>query len=403
MIVRSLTRHIITLACICGLMSFCIQAYATGQEERQSVVVGAERTEELLPLLRGKAVALVANATSIVGPEREHLLDNLLRHGVQIMKVLGPEHGFRGDADAGATVRDDRDMKTGIPIVSLYGNNKKPTKGMLRDVDVVLFDMQDVGTRFFTYISTLHYVMEACAEQGKKLIVTDRPNPNDNIDGPILQPDCRSFVGLDPLPVLHGLTIGELAQMINGERWLVKKSDKCDLTVIPMTGWKHGQPYILPVKPSPNLPTPQAIAWYPSLCLFEGTIMSIGRGTTFPFEVLGYHNENFGDFTFTPRPIRGMDSNPLYKGRVCHGIDLRRVEAPKGFSLNLLIHFYRIAREEGLRFINRRQTFNILAGTKELALQIEKGMSEEEIRATWQPGLKKYRKMRQKYLLYPDQ
>ncbi len=428
MIPRFSRKYSIALACISGLMSFSAYtgcqvagaahssrseevgsqtahseqeiSVATPREEVQ-VVVGAERTELLLPLLRDKRVALVANATSVVGMEREHLLDNLLRQGVNVVKILGPEHGFRGDADAGATVKDERDVRTGIPIVSLYGKNKKPTPRMLADVDVLLFDMQDVGTRFFTYISTLHYVMEACAVEQKKLIVTDRPNPNDYVDGPILQDDCRSFVGVDPLPILHGLTIGELANMINGEGWLGKKEMKCDLTVVPMSGWKHGQEYALPVKPSPNLPTANAIAWYPSLCLFEATIMSVGRGTDFPFEVLGYPKKVFGSFVFVPRPIRGMDSNPLYKGRHCYGVDLRGEKAPRGLSLQLLIRYYRTARREGIKFVNRKQMFNLLAGTKELAQQIEKGRTEEQIRASWQSDLDKYHKLRKKYLLYP--
>ncbi|MBQ8703238.1 MAG: DUF1343 domain-containing protein [Bacteroidales bacterium] len=315
--------------------------------------------------------AVVANQTSVV--DTTHLIDTLIRAGVNVTKIFCPEHGFRGTAAAGAHIDNSTDPKTGLPIISLYGKNKKPTPEQLKDVDVVLFDLQDVGCRFYTYLSTLHYVMEACAEAGIPLIVLDRPNPNGHyIDGPVLDTaTCRSFVGMHPVPVVYGMTIGEYAQMINGEHWLAGGIE-CRLTVVPMQGYKRDSVgYELPVPPSPNLRTAHAIALYPSLCLFEGTNCGVGRGTDWPFEWVTYG---------------------------CDTLDLRREEAPARFSLQYLLEMYR--RVPKGRFFLKNNFFDRLAGTCELRMQLERGLGEEAIRATWQPGLEAFKETRKKYLIY---
>lgn len=367
----------------------------------QKIIPGAEQTERLLPLLKGKRVALVVNQTSMAG--KTHLLDTLVASGIQIKKVFAPEHGFRGDADAGEAIKNGKDVRTGVSILSLYGKNKKPTAEQLRDVDIVLFDIQDVGARFYTYISTMHYVMEACAENGKQLLVTDRPNPCDYVDGPVRQKNQKSFVGMHAIPVLHGCTVGELAQMINGEGWLANGA-KCSLTIIPVEGWKHGQPYSLAVKPSPNLPNDQAIALYPSLCPFEGTAVSVGRGTHYPFQVIGSPDIRISSFRFKPEALEGFDKNPMYKDQYCYGNNLRNTAAPKGFSLKYVIAYYQAYRNVGKadKFFTRPEWFDLLIGNRMVRQQIIKGADEEEIRAGWQAELDAYRKMRQKYLLYPD-
>lgn len=363
------------------------------------IITGAERIDQYLPLLQGKRIGMVVNHTSIVGVEQTHLLDILLKRDIRIVKVFAPEHGFRGNADAGETVKDGKDQRTGIPIVSLYGSNKKPTATQLKDIDIILFDIQDVGARFYTYISTMYYVMEACAENDKEMIVLDRPNPCDFVDGPVLKPAFRSFVGMLPIPVLHGCTVGELAQMINGEGWIANKKNACSLRVIPMTGWKHGDPYSLPIKPSPNLPNDQSIRLYASLCPFEATRVSVGRGTTFPFQVLGAPNKKYGDFTFTPRSLPGFDKNPMHKGIACYGKDLRNVTDVNGLTLRYFLEFYRLSRE-GASFFSRSRWFDLLMGTDSVRKAILRGESEEMIRKSWQKELQTYRNMREKYLLY---
>lgn len=363
-----------------------------------STKLGAEQTARYLPMLEGKRVALVVNQTSQIASI--HLLDTLLSLNVDVKKVFAPEHGFRGDADAGAEINSSFDSKTALPLVSIYGKNKKPTKEQLQDVDVLIFDIQDVGARFYTYISSMHYIMEACAEYGKLLIILDRPNPNDYVDGPILKRNFQSFVGIDPIPVLHGCTVGELARMINGERWLLNGL-KCDLKVIEMQDWKHGQAYSLPVKPSPNLPNDRAIQLYPSLCLFEGTDVSMGRGTEYPFQMIGYPDKRYGEFEFTPLSILGMDSNPVHKDKVCYGLDLRQDDSTRGFCLSYLILFYQKS-VMGAAFFNRPAFFDKLAGTDKLRKQIIAGKSEYEIRKSWDKELSEYKKMRKKYLLYPE-
>ena len=381
------------LSFICCLFALSAQA--------QSLRTGAEQTEKLIPLLEGKRVALVVNQTSVVGPTHTHLLDTLLALKMDVRKVFAPEHGFRGQADAGETVKNGKDIKSGLPILSLYGKNKKPSPEQLGDVDIVVFDIQDVGSRFYTYISTMHYVMEACAENNKRMIVTDRPNPCDFVDGPIREAGKKSFVGMHPIPVLHGCTIGELAQMINGEGWLAGKRT-CLLTVIPMEGWTHGQPYSLPVKPSPNLPNDQSIALYASLCPFEGTDISVGRGTYTPFQIIGSPDIPTRDYSFTPQSLEGFDKNPMHKDKTCYGKDLQEVTPPAGLTLSYVIDFYQAYKQAGKadQFFTRANWFDLLMGTSSVRFQIIEGKSEENIRSIWQAGLDKYRQMRSKYLLY---
>ena len=367
--------------------------------EPKKLSLGAENFLKLYYRdLAGKRLALVVNHSSLVYHHKgqTHLTDTLLSLGLKIQKVFAPEHGFRGDADAGETVKNDTDTKTGLPIISLYGKNKKPTSEQLADVDVVIFDIQDVGVRFFTYISTMHYAMEACAENKKTFYVLDRPNPNGHyIAGSVLQKGFESFIGMHPIPVVHGLTVGELAQMINGEKWLAGGL-KCDLVVVPMKNYDRGSPYSTPVKPSPNLPNHASILWYPSLCLFEGTIMSVGRGTEFPFQVVGYPDKKMGTFSFTPKSIAGMAKNPLYENQTCYGKDYRNTPPPN-FTLEPLIEFYKKFPEKD-KFFN--SFFDKLAGNSLLKQQIKQGMSNEQIQETWKKDLDDYKKLREKYLLY---
>ena len=384
-------RFPLTLITLFVTLSLCAQTLRTG----------AERMELLIPALKGKKVALIVNQTSVTGTAHTHLLDTLLSQGITITKVFAPEHGFRGEADAGEKIADGRDPKTGLPIISLYGKNKKPSAEQLKEVDIVVFDIQDVGARFYTYISTMLYAMQSCAENNKQIIVLDRPNPNDFVDGPVLEPAFKSFVGILPIPLLHGMTVGELARMIEGEGWAIRNGKNARLQVIPMQGWQHGQPYSLPVRPSPNLPNDRAIRLYASLCLFEATEVSVGRGTRFPFQVIGFPDKRFGDFTFTPVALPGSDKNPLQKDKKCYGLDLRNDTATKGFDLRYLLGFYEKSADKA-QFISRPSFFDKLAGTDRLRKQIMNGASEKEIRASWQPGLDAFRKKRAKYLLYPD-
>ena len=383
-----------------GALSWAASAHA--QRLPTPITVGAERMDLLLPTLQGKRVALMVNQSSLVGSTGTHLVDTLLSQGINIVRLFVPEHGLRGKVDAGKNVHSGVDEKTGLPVVSLYGQRKRPTPEMLADIDLLVFDLQDVGTRFYTYISSMHYLMEACAEEGKTFVVCDRPNPNDFIDGPILEPDCRSFIGVDPLPVAHGMTVGELALMIDGERWL-RGGNTCHVKVIPMAGWSHGDPYELPVRPSPNLPNSRSIELYPSLCFFEATIMSVGRGTSKPFQAIGYPDKRFGSIVYTPQIKLGEDSNPRHKGKLCYGTDYTSVSLPKRqIALGPLLDYYRKADSLGLQLINQRQLFDLLAGTKKLRQQLSSGLSEEEIRASWQAGLKDFQAKRARYLLYTD-
>lgn len=364
---------------------------------------GADQIETLISLINNKRIALVANQTSLVGST--HLLDTLCSLGQRPAALFAPEHGFRGKADAGETVKDGKDVKTGTPIISLYGKNKKPSATALADIDMIVFDIQDVGARFYTYISTLYYVMQACAENGKELVVLDRPNPCDYVDGPILKKEYKSFVGMLPIPVLHGCTMGELAGMINGEGWLGNNM-KCNYSVIKIKGWKHGDPYSLPVKPSPNLPNDQSIALYASLCLFEATSVSVGRGTYFPFQVIGSPllPKDKYPFSFTPKALEGFDKNPLHKNTECHGIDLRNTDAKQlnGFSLKYVIKMYNEFKKmnKSESFLTRPKWFDLLMGTNQVRLDMLNGKSEKEIRSAWLEDLNKYKEMRKKYMLY---
>ncbi|WP_460619021.1 exo-beta-N-acetylmuramidase NamZ family protein [Hymenobacter ruber] len=366
-----------------------------------ALTVGAERLDKYLPQLKGKRVGLVINQTSRVG--RAYLVDTLKAKGVNVTAIFAPEHGFRGEEADGATITDGRDARSGVPVRSVYGKTKKPTPEMLADVDVLVFDIQDVGARFYTFISTLHYVMEAAAEQGKAVIVLDRPNPNgDLVDGPLLEPAHKSFVGLDPLPIAHGLTVGELATMINGEKWLAG-GKKCALTVVPLaTGYTHATAYALPIAPSPNLPTAHAVALYPSICLFEGTNVSVGRGTPTPFEVIGSPAQPATrPYTFTPAPNAGSPTPPM-KGQACHGLNLAGAPtraASGGLVLSYLLDFYQQSTDKAHFF---GKYFEELSGTNSLREQIIAGKTEAEIRASWAPGLNKFKALRKKYLLYPE-
>ena len=365
---------------------------------------GADRLEELFPLLENKRISLVVNQTSLV--QNVHLLDTLYNKGVHITQVFAPEHGFRGDADAGEFIKNGKDYRTQVPIISLYGKNKKPQPAQLQQTDIVIFDIQDVGARFYTYISTMFYVMQACAENNKELIILDRPNPCDYIDGPVLDMKYKSFVGMLPIPVLHGCTIGELAQMINGEGWLGNNL-QCPLKVITIEDWKHGQPYSLPVKPSPNLPNDQAIALYPSLCPFEGTSVSVGRGTDFPFQIIGSPTTKNLKFRFMPHPMKGSDKHPLHQDTYCYGLNLSSEKnIPKGFSLQYVIQFYNyfqnLTKHAEKDFFTRPHWFDLLMGTNQVRLDILKNKTEEQIRSAWQKKLNQYKEIRKKYLLYED-
>ena len=371
--------------------------FAFSCSQAQELKVGAEQMAAYLPLLENKNVILVVNQTSIVG--NTHLVDTLISQGVNIKSIFAPEHGFRGKADAGEVVKNGIDLKTGLPIVSLYGKNKKPSKAQLANTDIVIFDIQDVGVRFYTYISTMHYVMEACAENNIPFFVLDRPNPNGHyVDGPILEKEYTSFVGMDPIPVVHGLTVGELAQMINGEGWL-QNHEQCQLTVIPVVGWNHQQAYDLPVKPSPNLPNATAINLYPSLCFFEPTTISIGRGTPFPFQVIGSTDKQEGDFTFTPISIPGMSKYPKHENKTCYGVDLRHSARLSEINLEYLISFYQNSPNKDDFFTNS-SFFNLLAGNKTLQEQLKSGATCQEIRQSWRKEIESYLEMRKKHLIY---
>ncbi|MFI1770937.1 exo-beta-N-acetylmuramidase NamZ family protein [Thalassobellus citreus] len=377
-----------------------------------SIIVGANQTTSYLRLLKGKQVGIVANQTSVIFKQTTsnsakpnnktytHLVDSLTTLNINIKTVFAPEHGFRGTADAGEHVKDGIDTKTQLPIVSLYGKNKKPSPEQLKNIDVIIFDIQDVGARFYTYISSLHYVMEACAEANIPVIILDRPNPNGHyIDGPILETEHSSFVGMHPIPVVHGMTIGEYAQMINGEKWLAN-GIQCELNVISLKNYNHNLSYSLPIYPSPNLPKDKSINLYPSLCFFEGTNVSAGRGTKFPFQIFGspFLNAELYDFEFTPQPNFGS-KYPKHQDKLCFGKNLILTENLNTLNLRWLIEAYNNTKNKDVFF---NAFFTKLAGTKKLQQQIETGLGEAEIKATWQEGLKKFRKTRAKYLIYKN-
>jgi uncharacterized protein YbbC (DUF1343 family) len=358
--------------------------------------LGVELTQKYLPLITNKKVAVVSNHTSILNGL--HLVDTLLSLNIDVVKVFSPEHGFRGKADAGEKVKSQKDKKTGLPIISLYGKNKKPSNIQLEGVDVLVFDIQDVGARFYTYISTLHYVMEAAAENGILVIVLDRPNPNGHyVDGPILEKEFKSFVGMHPIPVVHGMTIGEYSNMINGELWL-RNRVICDLTVIKCENYSHKMVYDIPISPSPNLPNISSIYNYPSICFFEGTIISVGRGTDLPFQQIGHPNFKMYSYQFTPKPSFGAKS-PKLNGQKCLGINLEEEKRINQLELKYLIDFYNHFPEKDKFFTN---FFNLLAGNSKLKKQIQNNLTIEEIRKSWKVGLDEFKLTREKYLLYPD-
>lgn len=370
-------------------------------EQKTTIIPGANLTDQYLPLLENKKVGIIANQTSVIFKENSlytHLVDSLISSEIDVIKVFAPEHGFRGTADAGEIIKDGKDVKTGLPLVSLYGKNKKPTQDQLADLDIVIFDIQDVGVRFYTYISTLHYVMEACAEAEIPLLILDRPNPNIHyIDGPILEKEHISFVGMHPIPVVHGMTIAEYAQMINGKGWL-NDGIKCSLKIIPVANYTRTDSYSLPIKPSPNLPNDQAINLYPSTCFFEGTNLSEGRGTEKQFQIFGSPDlpkEKYS-FTFTPQPNEGA-KNPKLNGVLCYGMDLSKTKKLNRLNLEWLITAYHDSKNKDQFFT---PFFTTLAGTKTLQEQIQSGKSFEEIKATWQEDLQQYDAMRKKYLIY---
>jgi len=358
---------------------------------------GAENTESYLPLLKDKRAGIVTNQTGILTKEK-HLVDFLLEQNINLQKIYAPEHGFRGTADAGELIVDGKDTKTNLPIISLYGNNKKPKPEQLEGIDILIFDLQDVGARFYTYISSLHYVMEACAENNIPLLVLDRPNPNGTIiDGPVLEKEHKSFVGMHEIPVLHGMTIGEYALMINGEKWL-KDGLQCNVTVIRCLNYSHDMKYSLPVKPSPNLPNDQSINLYASLCFFEGANVSLGRGTEKQFQIYGspFLPESEFDFRFTPQPNFGA-KDPVHNGTLCFGEDLSDIKKVHRLELKWLLKAYENTTDKTVFF---NDFFTKLAGTKKLREQIEAGMTEKEIRKTWQEGLEQFKEVRKKYLIY---
>lgn len=383
-------------------------------DDYERIYAGAEHPELYLTLMLNKRVGVVTNQTGILFAgtqlysmsaeklkEDIHLVDFLISRKVDVKKIFSPEHGFRGDADAGETVKSGKDIQTGLPIVSLYGNNKKPSKEQIEDIDILLFDIQDVGARFYTYISTLHYIMEAAAENGKKVIVLDRPNPNGHyVDGPVLDMKYKSFVGMHPVPVVYGMTIGEYAKMINGEKWLANRLS-CDLAVVPLRNYTHRRYYRLPIKPSPNLPNDKSINLYPSTCFFEAINGSEGRGTDKPFQVYGSPFLKNRSYQFVPKPNAGA-KDPRFNGEICYGEDLSDAPFLEEINLEWLIRAYQNYEGSEPFWIKQSGEFWIdkLAGTDQLRKQIEKGLSEEAIKQTWQKDLEDFKQIRKKYLMY---
>ncbi len=386
-------RTLLLILSLFTLQSVAQQGIQTGANQLAS-------NPQLSPVaLTGKHIGLVVNQSSVSG--KSHLLDELLRQGFAVKKIFSPEHGFRGTADAGATVANSIDPQTGIPVWSLYGKHKKPTAAALHGINLLIFDLQDVGVRYYTYLSTLHYVMEAAAEQNIPLLVLDRPNPNGAyVDGPVLDKNYQSFVGLHPIPLLHGMTLGELALMIKGEGWS-HKAEQLELYIWPVKNYQRDRPYDLPVRPSPNLPNAQAVALYPSLGFFEATPLSVGRGTDFPFQLLGYTNPPLGPFAFSPVTKAGAALNPPLKNQLVLGLDLRKVKAV-GLDLSYLLQAQALFAKYQLKLFNSPDFMDKLSGTARLRQQIEQGWSEAQIRQSWQADLQQFRQQRRPYLLYPE-
>jgi uncharacterized protein YbbC (DUF1343 family) len=381
-------------------------------QEDKKIIVGANRTDQYIALLQGKRVGVVANQTSVIFKDISkvlktsnndvsytHLIDSLLNLNIDIIKVFSPEHGFRGTADAGEIVKDGKDTKTGLPILSLHGKHKKPTNAQLKNLDIMIFDIQDVGVRFYTYISTLHYVMEACAENNISLLILDRPNPNGSyIDGPVLEKEHSSFLGMHPIPLVHGMTIGEYAKAINGEAWL-SDSVTCKLNIVEMQNYNHDSTYNVPIRPSPNLPNDNSIVLYPSLGFFEGTNINAGRGTEFQFQRYGAPFLDKSQYSFSYTPISNFGSKyPKHRNEICYGVDLSKVKAERRFTLKYIMDAYNNATDQ-LKFFNT-SNFTKHAGTKKLQQQIEAGLNEAEIIASWQDDLIAFKKKRSQYLIY---
>jgi uncharacterized protein YbbC (DUF1343 family) len=381
-----------------------------GQKKQINILTGADQTDKYIEYLRNKRVAVLANPTTIIG--KKHLVDSLLKRGINIVKVFGPEHGFRGKASAGVVVSDEKDPATGIKIISLYGSKRKPTAKDLSDVDIVIFDIQDVGCRFYTYINVLRDVMEGCAENNKELLILDRPNPNGYlIDGPVLDMKFKSGIGQFPIPIAHGMTIAEFAQMINGEQWMSNKL-KCKLKIIPVKNYTHSMGYTLPISPSPNLNTQQSIMLYPATCLFEGTYLNHGRGTYTPFTVIGSPLlKGKYEFSFTPKSIKGMSETPIFANEICYGLNLQNINVDslkktKRINLSWLIELYKAFPEKNKFFDNslskQMNSIDVLAGVSEFKNQIMEGQTIQQIQNSWEPKLSAYKIMRKKYLLYAD-
>ncbi|WP_424287444.1 exo-beta-N-acetylmuramidase NamZ family protein [Daejeonella sp.] len=399
------------IVCVAALTLGCSSVnpgMTLGKGSSNSIETGAERTEEYVSYLKGKRVAMLANPTSIIG--KTHLVDSLKSLGINIVKVFGPEHGFRGNASAGVHVADEIDAKSGIPVISLYGKKNKPSKEDMADVDVMVYDLQDVGVRFYTNINALSRLMEACHESGKELLILDRPNPNGYlVDGAVLDMKYKSGIGMFPIPMSHGLTVAEFAQMANGQGWL-KDGVKCRLKIVKVANYNHDMPYTLPVAPSPNLNTQQAVMLYPSTCMFEGTYINLGRGTYFPFTVLGSPElKGKYEFNYTPTGIKGMAETPLFMNQVCYGLDLRnydveKLRARKQINLQWIMELYK-AHPYKEKFFdsklsNQMNSIEVQIGNGIFRTQIIDGVSEAEIRASWEPALSQYKEMRKKYLLY---
>jgi uncharacterized protein YbbC (DUF1343 family) len=386
-----------TLLCLLAGILWVSEMYA-----QSAIRVGAERFDAYLPKIRDKKVGLVVNHTSLVGAA--HLVDTLLTRGVNIVGIYAPEHGYRGNVERGKSVATTKDSLTGITIYSIYGSRKKPSAADLKDVEIMIFDMQDVGTRYFTYVGTMHYIMEACAENNIELLVLDRPNPLGHyVAGPVLDPAFKSFIGMHPVPVVHGLTVGEYAQMINGEGWL-DKGITCKLEVVKAENYTHRRLYPVPVRPSPNLPDMKSVYLYPSICLFEGTAVSEGRGTMKPFQQFGTPSYTPQKHSFVPVSIPAMSAKPQYEGQTCYGYDLsgqtlEQLQQIRDIDLSYLIEFYRKAPDKS-RFFEK--SFDQLAGSDQLRKQIIAGKSEAEIKQSWQPALSQFKEVRKKYLLYGE-
>ncbi len=395
MIALSLLKQAVTITAICCM----VMSFLTSAKQINSIVVGAEQTERYLPLLINKRVGLVVNQTSrALGV---HLVDALRANHINIKAIFSPEHGFRGNRDAGEKFNSSVDSKTGIPLISLYGGNKKPSISSLKNLDVIIFDIQDVGVRYYTYISTMHYMMQAAAEAGIKFIVLDRPNPNGRyVDGPILEVNFRSFVGMHTIPLLHGMTVGELAKMIRGEGWL-NTDNELNLTVVKVKNYQRDMHYSLPVKPSPNLPNAQSVALYASLGFFEATPVSIGRGTKFPFQLIGHSKHYLGDYSFMPVSTAGAASKPKLMNKNLTGQDLRSIKS-HGLDLNYLISWYEIFSSNNTIFFTSPKFMDKLAGTDKLRKAISSGQSALQIKNSWQQGLQQFKAKRKPYLLYPD-